>query len=72
MAKAKKKKSASTKKKRKFKLNIDNRIRIVFGLAFLFVAIFSAISLISYFFTWQADQSFLDLDQGGILADPDI
>ncbi len=72
MAKAKKKKPASAKKKRKLKINIDNRIRIVLGLTCLFIAIYAGISLISYFFTWQADQSILDLDQGGVLADSGI
>ncbi len=51
---------------------IDKRIRVVLGLIFLFLALFAGISLVSYFFTWQADQSFLDLDQNITLADPSI
>jgi len=72
MAKAKKKKAAARKKRRKLKVNIDPRIRVVLGLICLFIALFAGISLVSYFFTWQADQGFLDLDQSITLPDPGV
>jgi len=72
MAKAKKKKPAQRKKRKKLKLQIDPRLRVVMGLICLFIALFALISLVSYFFTWQADQSFLDLDQSSSLIDQDI
>jgi S-DNA-T family DNA segregation ATPase FtsK/SpoIIIE len=37
----------------------DEKLKIVFGVAFVLFASFSAISCISYFFTWQEDQSFV-------------
>ena len=72
MQKAAKKKPAARKKRKKISLGLDNRIRVVLGLICLFIALFAGISLVSYFFTWQADQSFFDLDQGNSLTNSAI
>ncbi len=50
----------------------DGRLRIVFGLVLLLIAFFAGLSFISYFFTWKADQSFLDTELTTNLANPDI
>ena len=63
----KKKKPAVSKKKAS-----DGRIRVVLGLFFLLLAFFAGLSFISYFFTWKADQSFLDTELATNLADPDV
>ncbi|MFA6126108.1 MAG: DNA translocase FtsK 4TM domain-containing protein [Bacteroidales bacterium] len=64
----KKKKPAVEKKKR----SIPGRIKLIFGLFFLFVALFAGISFISYLFSWKGDQSFLDTELSTNLANPDI
>jgi S-DNA-T family DNA segregation ATPase FtsK/SpoIIIE len=65
----KKKKKQADEKKRK---PIHGRIKIIFGLFFLFVALFAGISFVSYLFSWKADQSFLDTELSTNLVDPDI
>ncbi|HBB93629.1 MAG TPA: hypothetical protein DC042_18355, partial [Bacteroidales bacterium] len=50
----------------------DGRLRIVLGLILLLIAFFAGLSFISYFFTWKADQSFLDTELTANLANPDI
>lgn len=64
----KKKKKPAVEKTRK---PIPGRIKIIFGLFFLFVALFAGISFVSYLFSWKTDQSFLDKDLSS-LADPNI
>lgn len=63
----KQKKPAVSKKKVS-----DGRFRVVFGLFLLLLAFFAGLSFISYFFTWKADQSFLDTELTANLADPNI
>lgn len=64
-----KKKKQTVEKKRK---PIHGRIKMVFGLFFLFIALFAGISFISYLFSWRADQSFLDTELSSNLVNPDI
>jgi len=50
----------------------EGRIRIVLGLVLLVIAFFAGLSFISYFFTWKADQGFLDTELATNLADPGV
>jgi S-DNA-T family DNA segregation ATPase FtsK/SpoIIIE len=50
----------------------EGRFRIVLGLVLLLLAFFAGLSFISYFFTWKADQGFLDTELTTNLADPGI
>ncbi|MCK5821798.1 MAG: DNA translocase FtsK [Bacteroidales bacterium] len=72
MAKAKKATQKQKKKVKKTKMVFDTRIKVVFGLLCLFIALFAGIAMISYFFTWQADQSFLDQAGSETIIDPDV
>jgi S-DNA-T family DNA segregation ATPase FtsK/SpoIIIE len=51
---------------------LDGRIKIVVGLALLFLGLFATLSFASYLFSWKADQSFLDTELSTNLADPGI
>ena len=48
----------------KFKLNDDRTIKII-GLFFLIVSLFFMVSFTSYLFTWQDDQSYVMVANGG-------
>jgi len=64
-----KKKKKAVEKVRK---SVPGQIKLLFGLFFIFLALFAGISFISYFFTWRADQSFLDTELASNLVNPDI
>lgn len=72
MAQAKKTTNKPKKKAKKTKKVFDTRIKVVVGLLFLFIALFAGIAMISFIFTWQADQSFLDQAGSETIIDPDI
>lgn len=72
MAKAKKATRKPKKKVKKIRKVFDTRIKVVVGLLCLFIALFAGIAMISYFFTWQSDQSFLDQVGSETIIDPDI
>lgn len=72
MAKAKRSGSKTGKRTRKVGFTLDARLKVVFGLFLLFMALFAGISMVSFLFTWQADQSFLDLSRSESLTNPDI
>ncbi|MFC2096819.1 DNA translocase FtsK 4TM domain-containing protein [Bacteroidota bacterium] len=50
----------------------DRRFRIILSLTCLFIAIFLTIALISYIFTWKADQSGFDHKWTDFITDPTI
>lgn len=56
MAKKKEKKS-SEKKIKNFKLRITKQHKVIFGSFLMFLGIALILSFVSYFFTWQVDQS---------------
>ena len=72
MAKAKKATQKPKRKVKKTRKTFDNRIKVVIGLLCWFIALFAGIAMISFLFTWQADQSFLDLLGSETLINPDI
>jgi len=72
MAKAKKATQKPKRKVRKTRKAFDTRIKVVIGLLCLFIALFAGIAMISFLFTWQADQSFLDMVGSETLINPDI
>ena len=72
MAKAKTSTKKAPKKSPKTKKQFDTRVKVVLGLLCLFIALFAGISMISFIFTWQADQSFLDLVRSESLIDSSI
>ncbi|MBT3242627.1 MAG: DNA translocase FtsK [Bacteroidetes bacterium] len=72
MAKQKRKPAKKAKKKRPIRKKFDTRVKVVLGLLCLFIALFTGIAMISFIFTWQADQSFLDQARSATLANPDI
>ena len=72
MAKAKKVIQKAKKKARNTRKPFDTRIKVVIGLLCLFIALFAGIAMISFVFTWQADQSFLDLAGSETLINPDV
>jgi len=72
MAKAKKTAQKKKGKVRKTRKIFDARIKVVLGLLCLFIALFAGIAMISFFFTWQADQSFLDQVGSETIINPNI
>ena len=72
MAKAKSSTKKAPKKSPKTKIKFDTRVKVVLGLLCLFIALFAGISMISFLFTWQADQSFLDQVRSESLIDSSI
>lgn len=72
MAKAKSSTKKTSKKSPKTKKIVDTRVKVVLGLLCLFIALFAGISMISFLFTWQADQSFLDQARSESLIDASI
>ena len=50
----------------------DERFKIALGLIFIAFAIYLTLAIISYFFTWKADQSKLDIKWGDFVFNPDI
>lgn len=72
MAKAKKTERKPVKKASKPRKPFDNRIKVVLGLLCLFVALFAGIAMVSFLFTWQADQSFLDQAGSETLINPQV
>ncbi len=72
MAKAKSGTRNPSKKAPKKRRTIDARLKVIMGLVLLFTALFTGIAMISFLFTWQADQSFLDQARSESLINPDI
>jgi len=72
MATKRKKPVRKSKKKKAQSYKIDTRVKVVMGLLCLFLALFAGIAMISFLFTWQADQSFLDQARSATLANPDV
>jgi len=62
------KKKTKKKKFQKPDLKLNNRNKLIAGLVFIFIGIMLFLSIISYFFNWQYDQSNLELTAEGELA----
>ncbi len=63
MAKTKRKSNKTTSKKRNLK--VSDNTRLIIGSVFLFAALITLLSIISYFFHWRFDQSNLNLELTG-------
>ncbi len=68
----KKRKSKKNKNISLASLNNDERIKIIVGLFLLFLAIYLLFAFISYFFTWQIDQSKLNISFIDLFKDSSI
>ncbi len=67
----KNKEKQSTDKKKYFIFH-DERIKFILGLITLSVAVFLLLAFISYLFTWQVDQSKLDINFSTLISDANI
>ncbi len=60
------------RKKNKTPFSKDERLKLLLGLFTLFFTVYLLFGFISYLFTWQADQSKLDIPLGKLISDSSI
>ena len=76
MANKKQKKNQPKEKlstgKKKYKIIRDERFKFILGLVTLSLSVFLLIAFVSYLFTWQVDQSKLDINFTTLISDANI